>query len=565
MNIRLIINGYDKQAELLRRKISERIPAEFTVTGRLSIALTVDPAIGAPESYEIRAEGDVYTVTGTDELGLYHGIGKFLHTAKWTDEDFVPNPPKGVIEPDCSFRVMYFSVHNYNWYHLAPTEELESYLEDMILWGYNGIHCIVPVMNITELGDEVFRDGVERARRLFTLARKVGLKVSLGINPNQGLLGSPHEFDAKQDAIRWKNGRNLCGSNPAAVEHLREIWRAKFERFTDIGIDYIITWPYDEGGCCCDECWPWGAKKFCDLSLAVREEARKYFPDVKMIACTWCFDVLLREGETEHHEYDGFYKRLDGGDMSCFDYIMVDSHTEYPEYVLTHDAVKPIVNFPEISMWGLYPWGGFGANPLPKRFQAIWDSSKQVLMGGMPYSEGIYEDILKIQFAGYYWDKNRNYKDILSEYINYEYRSSDFDKIIEMMELIEENHVAVDEKRAPNLGAAKRAKEIAEEINEKLTPKARACWRWRILYIRPILDLKRYEFYAAKGLAGEDGKFLMKRRSGHFLKKDAEAQAMMRELSELYCCVDYNGQNRWTHPPVDGGAPEDACSIIFDD
>jgi len=188
-----------------------------------------------------------------------------------------------------------------------------------------------------------------------------------------------------------------------------------------------------------------------------------------------------------------------------------------------------------------------------------------VLMGGMPYSEGIYEDILKIQFAGYYWDKNRNYKDILSEYINYEYRSSDFDKIIEMMELIEENHVAVDEKRAPNLEAAKRAKEIAEEINEKLTPKAKACWRWRILYIRPILDLKRYEFYAAKGLSGEDGKFLMKRRSGHFLKKDAEAQAMMRELSELYCCVDYNGQNRWTHPPVDGGAPEDACSIVFDD
>ena len=564
MKITILSNGNDKHAELMSRTIGARIPAEYT-DGGLTVELTIDSSIGKAESYEITENNGEYKITGTDSLGLYHGIGKFLHTAKWTEEDFVPAPPTGVIEPDCDFRVMYFSVHNYNWYHLAPTEDLEAYLEDMILWGYNGIHCIVPVMNITELGDEMFRDGVDRARRLFKLARKVGLKVSLGINPNQGLLGSPHEFDADQTAIRWKSGRNLCISKPGALDHLREIWRAKFEQFTDIGIDYIISWPYDEGGCSCDECWPWGAKKFCDVSLAVREEALKYFPNVKMIASTWCFDVLLREGETEHHEYEGLYARLDGGDMSCYDYLMVDSHTEYPEYVLTHDVIKPIVNFPEISMWGLYPWGGFGANPLPKRFQAIWDSSKHILDGGMPYSEGLYEDILKIQFAGYYWDKNINYKDILSEYINYEYKSQEFDKIIEIMELIEENHVAIDEKRAPRLEAAIRAKALAEEINEALPKSVKECWRWRILYIRTILDLKRYEFYVAKGLSGEDGKFLLKRRSGHFLKKDAEAQELMQELCRIFCCVDYNGGNRWTHPPVNGGAPEDACSVVFDD
>ena len=120
-------------------------------------------------------------------------------------------------------------------------------------------------------------------------------------------------------------------------------------------------------------------------------------------------------------------------------------------------------------------------------------------------------------------------------------------------------------KHRADLDAAKRAKALAEEVNAKLSPKAKECWRWRILYIRPILDLKRYEFYFAKGLSGEDGKFLMKRRSGHLLKKDAEAQALMNELSELYCCVDYNGSNRWTHPPVNGGAPEDVCSVVFDD
>ena len=122
---------------------------------------------------------------------------------------------------------------------------------------------------------------------------------------------------------------------------------------------------------------------------------------------------------------------------------MVDSHADYPEYVLTHELIKPIVNFPEISMWGLYPWGGFGANPLPRRFQRIWDSSRRVLAGGMPYSEGIYEDILKIQFAGYYWDPERNWHDILSEYVAYEYGQNVIPQVLEMMECIEQKRAAL--------------------------------------------------------------------------------------------------------------------------
>ena len=88
--------------------------------------------------------------------------------------------------------------------------------------------------------------------------------------------------------------------------------------------------------------------------------------------------------------------------MSWADFLMVDAHREYPRYPLEHALIKPIVNFPEISMWGLKPWGGYGANPLPERFQRIWNDSKHILDGGLPYSEGIYEDISKIQFAGYY-------------------------------------------------------------------------------------------------------------------------------------------------------------------
>ena len=82
-------------------------------------------------------------------------------------------------------------------------------------------------------------------------------------------------------------------------------------------------------------------------------------------------------------EKKALYKRL-ATDMSWVGYVMADAHNTYPRYPLEHTPVKPIINFPEISMWKLFPWGGYGANPLPARFQDIWNSSKAILSGGAP-------------------------------------------------------------------------------------------------------------------------------------------------------------------------------------
>ncbi len=72
-------------------------------------------------------------------------------------------------------------------------------------------------------------------------------------------------------------------------------------------------------------------------------------------------------------------------------------------------------------MWGNWPWGGFGANPLPARFQRLWDQVKHVVQGGFPYSEGIYEDMNKAVVAQFYWDRDRSARATLEEYIAYEF------------------------------------------------------------------------------------------------------------------------------------------------
>jgi hypothetical protein len=239
--------------------------------------------------------------------------------------------------------------------------------------------------------------------------------------------------------------------------------------------------------------------------------------------------------------------------MSYVDYILVDSIDEFPRYPLQHKIVTPIINFPEISMWGLFSWGGRGANPLLKRFQRIWDESKHVLSGGMPYSEGMFEDLSKVQWAGYYWEPNKNYKDIMREYISYEISDTVVDEMIEMMELIEENHVRVQNEMEPLLDAAVRADELAEIIDAKLNETAKKAWRWRILYIRAKIDYIIYQKHVAEYVGTENALYELKKTREWYLSDSELAQALMQELCGYYHSIDLFQWNKWTFPPVKDG------------
>ena len=575
MKMKVIANGNEMHLDLLKRIIGERIPVEFGTEG-MEIELCVDYAIGKEESYQITEEQDKWKITGADVAGLYYGIGKFLHTAKWSEEEFVPQPPKGLVAPDCDFRATYFSIHFYNWYYQAEAEELEKYVEEIMLWGYNTIVCIIPLVNFNSCDEPAFFHAVNKIRSIFVLAKKMNMKVGIIINPNQGLKTTPAEFEA--DLSCYENrctiaGKNICPSIPGAMEYMRYLWVMMLKRFMDIGLDYIISWPYDEGGCGCENCRPWGANGFAELSREVCKETKRFYPNAKFIYSTWFFDQPDDEGE-----FSGLYKRLNDDDMQYIDYLMSDAGKGYQPYVIEHDSIKPIVNFPEISMWRLYPWGGRGANPLPKRFQENWDKTKHVMSGGMPYSEGMYEDISKVQFAGYYWKKDRHYSDILKEYINYEYGYDVQDEVLEMMELIEINHVGVGGRQEPDMIAAIRAEQLAKAVDARLSERTKKAWRWRILYIRACIDLMVYNFYQEKGkemtwtnpwnrkMKDADGTVvlpgetisalgLMWRTPKEYLADNQEAQDLMQELCDWYHCVDEDPDkgNKYTLPPVKDG------------
>lgn len=570
MKLFICDNGFSQHKDLLLRTIEKRIPVEISEAG-MKIEIDYNNTIKKEEGYLIEKKNDGWKITGADQRGLYYGIGKFLHTAKWSEKEFVPNPPVGVQAPVHDFRAVYTSVHFHNWYYQANTEELKDYLEELLLWGHNIIISIVPIVCFDSCDEPAFFETVEKNRQLFALAKSLGMKVGIIINPNQGLKTTPAEFAADKSCYEHRGGaggKNICPSIPGAMEYMRYLWVMVLKRFTDIGLDYVMTWPYDEGGCGCENCRPWGAKAFCNLSTETFKEVKRFYPNAKLILSTWYMDEPEDEGE-----YAGLWERLKG-DMSYIDYLMVDSHEEFPKYPLEHEPLKPMVNFPEISMWGLRPWGGRGANPLPKRFQEFWDSSKHVLSGGMPYSEGMYEDISKIQCVSYYWSPDRHYRDILGEYINYEYSHEVIDEVLELMELIEVNHVRVRTGSEPDMDVCYRAEKIAREVNERLSERVQKTWRWRLLYIRAVLDRVVNQYHVdhdnglsiqgvnvereiavdgVKSVVSGPGKAIYElwHTRELYLTESEEAMQMAEELCKWYH-TDREETHQATYPPVQG-------------
>ena len=308
---------------------------------------------------------------------------------------------------------------------------------------------------------------------------------------------------------RGNFGIGLCPSKPKARALLKQTYGDLLDEFSETGLDYFVFWPYDEGGCACKECWPWGARGFVSISKDLAAQVRSRFPKCKLVVSTWCF-----ENENDANpdgEWVGLAREL-SQDKTWADYLMADGHDNYfPKYLLTEGVPGnlPLINFPEISMFGQHPWGGYGTNPAPAHFEELWGRIKHLAAGGAPYSEGIYEDLNKAICAGFYWDPDRKAEDIVREYVSFEFTPDAADDLVEVARIFERNHT-----RASIRENALHAFELVRRADALMTPQARKSWRWRIFYLRALIDKELFE---SKG-----------KMEGEVLRKAFE------ELTEIY-------------------------------
>jgi hypothetical protein len=484
-------------ARVFTRQVESRCEARVVLKedAPLTVELAVEPGPG-PEGFNIAdsAPGTV-RISGNDVRGLLYGVGRFLHTSAYDDGGFAPGSWRGVSAPKLPVRGIYLATHFHNYYQVAPIEEVTHYVEDLSLWGVNNFLVWFGMEEFNGISDPKAQAMLERLRALLKIVKDLGLDASLGCICNDGYANSPAHLRADDRTVGhlgyhtrmgpriFNLGNELCPSKPGVPEMELGFCQEKFEAFKSIGLDYWFITPYDNGGCTCVNCAPWGANGYLRMAESLAGAYRRAFPTGRVVLGTWYFDRWA-DGE-----WSGITARFKAKKPDWVNYIMADNFEEYPRYPLEQGVPGgfPLLNFPDISMWGQDPWGGYGANPYPGRLQARWNLTKGKLSGGVPYSEGVYEDLNKVICTRFYWEPDRPALETVKDYIAFEFSPGAVNEVASVVEIFEKNHLR------DQIG--ERAGEACERLDRadaKLTPIVRRSWRWRLFQIRASLDREMY-------------------------------------------------------------------------
>jgi len=482
--------------KVFTRQVLQRCEAKVVTSGAapLTVELAAEKGIGA-EGYRIEdRQGGGVRIAGNDERGLVAGVGKFLRTSRYDKGGFTPGMWRGTSVPTRQARGIYFATHFHNFYHDAPIPEIERYVEDLALWGLNELVVWYDAHHFNGADDPKAVEFRKRLHAIMEAAKRIGMDVSILVIGNEAYANSPAELRATPGA-----GRGgyypcaVCPSKPEGMKYILQLLDEEFDWAADLKPRSVWIWPYDQGGCGCAECKPWGSKGFMKSVTEAGNLARTKMPGTKIVLSTWYID---------NNEWSAIKEQLARTNGLADEIVLEPSSGPAID---PKDPGLPIFGFPEISMHGTFPWGGFGATPLTDRAQGQWNAAKGISRGGFPYSEGIFEDLTKVVYSQFYWN-DKPAAETVREYIAFEYSPDVVDEVAGVVKTLEQNHhmrwwpgelegVPLEMNWFPSKGVKPQADPGAEEaystmkrVDKSLTLQAKNAWRWRQLYLRALLD-----------------------------------------------------------------------------
>jgi len=471
------------------RVIQERTGIEPSRSKDGKIVFGLRAGLGE-EGYEIAdGENGEILITGNDERGLLYGVGAFLRSALYQPGSFTPGAWRGKSAPASPLRIAYLASHTGNWYENAPSEAVQRYIEELGLWGYNAVMLCLPVEQFDSFSDPKVQQMAAHVLKMLAATKQIGLKTGLIRSPNNAYKSLPADLGAMEKGCPQITalGNHACPAKPAAHEMLLRNWTEILEAFRPVGLDYVCFWPYDNGGCNCDKCRPWGSNGYISLGKDMAEKFREFNPQGEVILSSWRFLA---------GEWHGLYDVLEKGPVWA-QYLLANSCRGFPDDVAkaNEETIRrgtpgklTLMVFPEISMLGMWPWGGRGA---AFRTEAVKEDINQARQIGaasiMPYSEGIYEDVSKVIWVQAFWDPRRSVDEILEEYVRYEYDPQVLPGALEVIRLLgtmQETSLRSKKFSPLEAGRGKQCGDFVEQIEPKLPAYVRESWRWQLFATR---------------------------------------------------------------------------------
>lgn len=464
------------------------------------------------DDFRIEKNDDSTIIYGNTPVAFNAAVGKMLRNG-------IENTQSFFCHFDEEIRAIYFANHFHNYYHCAPIEEVLDYLESLALWGQSTVWLWFDMHHFSSIEMPEAKEMIGRMKRIFAKAKSLGMKTALTKLANEYYAGAPKEVLAenstKSGLYKAKMGgffnTEICPSVAAGKRLIFQALEEFLAAFDDTGIDYITLWPYDQGGCSCEKCYPWGGKGFYDLSKEIASIIKEKYPNTQVGISTWYFDCFT----ANECEFETFFRRFEK-EKVWFDYVI--SNENHPTLECLQGRV-PILSFPEISM-SVTPWGGYGAAPIPTKIAGELDKYGAYCNGCMVYSEGIFEDINKIICLEKCRDKKCDVREIVKEYcsvlVGKELAGELTDLVFDLETTLPRFGVNAKGERMDY--PAEKPKELYTflikrqdlvqnvydrfvALNEKIPNAAKQNWRYEILYLRAWGD---YELCKNGGVPNDE-------------------------------------------------------------
>ncbi len=474
-----------------------------------SVSFEIDTSL-SDERYIITSEENGCLLRAADSLALFAAFGRFLRLSTFDGKGgFAPFAGTIDFTPKKKLRGMYFATHFENFYHSAPLEKIYEVVEDLALRGCNSLLVWFDMHHFTSMEDEGAQSLVKRLRAILAYANKIGIGGSLTMISNEGFASSPENLRAE-----WavQNGYHtspdshyhveICPSKAGGIEEILRARRVMLEHFADLKIDYVVYWPYDQGGCTCKECAPWGSNGFLKLLPHFKALVNEMMPKTKIIVSAWYFDKFTSG------EWEGFTDRLDDEMFEDIPYILsFFANGELPPVLSERGMPEGVefIEFPEISMWTCSPWGGYGASHLAGFLERNNSTGKDIYSGAYPYSEGIFEDANKFIELALYSGECENAIDALREYMKFEF-CTDSDELFEALLLTEQtlarkrSHLENIKVTIADPSKVENIREVFEKYNSILPENITSSRNFRLFYLRALIDseIVRNEGYSIR-------------------------------------------------------------------
>ncbi len=530
-------NMPDEAFGVLERAAARILGLRFVPMGvGYSVSFEIDSAL-SDERYIIRSEENGTALLAAGGLALFAAFGRFLRLSRFDGKGgFEPFEGELDFTPKKKLRGMYFATHFENFYHSAPIEKVYEVIEDLALRGCNSLLVWFDMHHFESTEDEGAQSLVKRLRAILSYANKIGIGGSLTMLSNEGFASSPEHLRAEWQV---QNGYHaspdshyhveICPSKAGGIEEILRARRAMLEYFADLKIDYVVYWPYDQGGCTCRDCAPWGANGFLKLLPHFKALVKEMMPDTQVIVSAWYFDKFTSG------EWEGFCDRLGNEMFADVPYILsFFANGELPPVLRERGMPEGVkfIEFPEISMWSCSPWGGYGASHLAGFLDRNHTTGKGIYSGAYPYSEGIFEDANKFIELALYSGECESALEALHEYMRFEF-CTDSDELFEAFRLTEKTlgrkrlHLENIKVTLADPTDVEHIREVFEKYNTILPKNITSSRNFRLFYLRALIDSE------------------IVRNEGFSIRSEL-CQKAMREIDEIY----YVNENTcpWVRP-----------------